>query len=97
MPLSRWKKFRARAQKKKAIQMLVLSGVVRPSHIEPRYYVPLIQLKTRNQTYAAASQGPSPGPRPKQPPTAAPTAKSSTPTWSISSSWAPLLRKTHHA
>jgi hypothetical protein len=32
-------------QKQTALQMLVLSGVIRPSHIEPRYCVPLIGLK----------------------------------------------------
>lgn len=37
---------RARAkQKRKALQMLALSGVVRPGHIEPRYSVPLLKLK----------------------------------------------------
>ena len=38
MPLLRWTCYRqTRAQKKKALQMLALSGVVRPSTIELRY------------------------------------------------------------
>lgn len=38
MPLLRWTRYRqTRAQKKKALQMLALSGVVRPGTIELRY------------------------------------------------------------
>lgn len=38
MPLARLRFYRERArQKRKAIQMLCLSGVIRPSHIELRY------------------------------------------------------------
>lgn len=38
MPLLQWARYRqTRAQKKKALQMLALSGVVRPSTIELRY------------------------------------------------------------
>lgn len=38
MPLSRWIQYRqARAQKKTALRMLALSGVIRPSTIELRY------------------------------------------------------------
>ena len=38
MPLLQWARYRqTRAQKKKALQMLTLSGVVRPSTIELRY------------------------------------------------------------
>ena len=40
MPLLRWTRYRqTRAQKKKALQMLALSGVVRPSTSELRYAV----------------------------------------------------------
>lgn len=38
MPLARLRFYRERArQKRKAIQMLALSGVIRPSHVELRY------------------------------------------------------------
>lgn len=38
MPLTPWTRYRkTRAQKKKALQMLALSGVIRPSTIELRY------------------------------------------------------------
>lgn len=40
MPLTRWTHYRqTRAQKKKALYLLALSGVVRPSTIELRYTV----------------------------------------------------------
>lgn len=42
MPLTRWIGYRESAkQKRKALQMLALSGVVRPSHVELRYTIPL--------------------------------------------------------
>ena len=42
MPLTRWAHYRqTRAQKKKALHLLALSGVVRPSSIELRYTAPL--------------------------------------------------------
>lgn len=42
MPLTQWRTYRERAkQKQKALHMLALSGVVRPSHVELRYPVPL--------------------------------------------------------
>ena len=42
MPLTRWTHYRqTRAQKRKALHMLALSGVVRPSSIELRYTTPL--------------------------------------------------------
>ncbi len=42
MPLTRWTHYRqTRAQKKKALHLLALSGVVRPSTIELRYTAPL--------------------------------------------------------
>ena len=45
MPLSRWTHYRqTRAQKKKALHLLALSGVVRPSTIELRYTAPLSHL-----------------------------------------------------
>ena len=38
MPLTRWLRYRQRrAQTKKALQMLALSGVIRPSTLELRY------------------------------------------------------------
>ncbi|MEQ1627663.1 MAG: hypothetical protein ABL965_09740 [Nitrospira sp.] len=41
MPLTRWTHYRhTRAQKKKALHLLTLSGVVRPSTIELRYTAP---------------------------------------------------------
>ncbi len=33
-------------QKRKELQMLSLSGVVRPSHIELRYTIPLLQIES---------------------------------------------------
>ncbi|MDO9116913.1 MAG: hypothetical protein Q7U39_03075 [Nitrospira sp.] len=45
MPLTRWTQYRqARAQKKKALHMLALSGVVRPSTVELRYTTPLSHI-----------------------------------------------------
>jgi|CXWL01.1.fsa_nt_gi hypothetical protein len=45
MPLSRWTHYRqTRAQKKKALHLLALSGVVRPSTIELRYTAPLSHI-----------------------------------------------------
>ena len=45
MPLSRWQAKRERAQqKRKALHMLALSGVVRPSHVELRFTVPLLKV-----------------------------------------------------
>jgi hypothetical protein len=45
MPFARWRTYRERAQqKRKAIHMLALSGVVRPSHVELRYTVPLLKV-----------------------------------------------------
>ncbi|NOS77026.1 MAG: hypothetical protein HOP35_03700 [Nitrospira sp.] len=47
MPLTRWTHYRqARAQKKKALHLLALSGVVRPSTIELRYTAPLSHIPT---------------------------------------------------
>ena len=45
MPLTRWTHYRqTRAQKKKALHLLALSGVVRPSTIELRYTAPLSHI-----------------------------------------------------
>jgi hypothetical protein len=61
MRLAQWRTRRARVkQKRTALQMLALSGVVRPSHIEPRYTVPLLKLKALNHTSAVTIVG-SPG------------------------------------
>jgi|DewCreStandDraft_4_1066084.scaffolds.fasta_scaffold133959_1 hypothetical protein len=44
MPVTRWIGSRESAkQKRKALQMLALSGVVRPSHVELRYTIPLFK------------------------------------------------------
>lgn len=41
MPLTQWTRYRqTRAQKKKALYLLALSGVVRPSTLELRYVAP---------------------------------------------------------
>lgn len=56
MPFAYWQTQRERAkQKRKALQMLALSGVVRPSHVELRYSVPLIRVRTLNQAHASAT------------------------------------------
>ena len=45
MPLTRWRLYKERAQqKRKALRMLALSGVVRPSHIELRYCIPILKI-----------------------------------------------------
>ena len=47
MPLARWRTHRERErQKQKVLQMLALSGVVRPSHVEFRYIVPILKVGT---------------------------------------------------
>lgn len=49
MPLARWRTYRERAwQKRKALRMLALSGVVRPSHVELRYTIPILKVGTSN-------------------------------------------------
>ncbi len=61
MLLAQWRTRRARAkQKRTALQMLALSGVVRPGYIEPRYSVPLIKLKELNQTHTWERPAPVP-------------------------------------
>ncbi len=45
MPLTRWTHYRQiRAQKKKALHLLALSGVIRPSAIALRYTAPLSHI-----------------------------------------------------
>ncbi len=45
MPLTRWTHYRqARAQKKRALHLLALSGVIRSSTIELRYSTPLSHI-----------------------------------------------------
>ena len=45
MTFSAWRTRRIRAQqKRKALQMLALSGVVRPSDVELRYPIPLLKI-----------------------------------------------------
>lgn len=47
MTLTPWTRYRqTRAQKKKALHLLTLSGVVRPSSIELRYTTPLFHRTT---------------------------------------------------
>ncbi len=54
MALARWRTYRERVQqKRKALRMLALSGVVRPSHIEPRYTVPLLQIRVWHHSHSA--------------------------------------------
>ena len=49
MPLARWRTYRERArQKRKTLQMLALSGAVRPSHIELRYTISILNVGTSN-------------------------------------------------
>jgi len=56
MTFSAWHTRRVRAQqKRKALQMLALSGVVRPSDVELRYPIPLIQISGTHTTPAARS------------------------------------------
>ena len=44
MPLTQWRNRRERAkQKLKVLQMLALSGVVRPGEVEIRYGIPLMK------------------------------------------------------
>ena len=49
MPLKIWRAYRMRAQqKRKAMQMLAISGVVRPSAVELRYTIPLMKMRISN-------------------------------------------------
>jgi hypothetical protein len=51
MPLRLWRAYRMRAQQnRKAMQMLALSGVVRPSEVELRYTTPLLKMRISNNS-----------------------------------------------
>ena len=56
MPLTRWTHYRqTRAQKEKALHLLALSGVVRPSTIELRYTASLSHIPTEPSCNEQAS------------------------------------------
>lgn len=56
MPFATWRTRRIRAQqKRKALQMLALSGVVRPSDVELRYPIPLIKISGTHTVPGARS------------------------------------------
>jgi hypothetical protein len=49
MPFTIWRTYRKRAQqKRKVLQMLVVSGVVRPCDVELRYTIPLLRIRASN-------------------------------------------------
>ena len=51
MPFTAWRTRRLHAQqKRKALQMLAISGVVRPSDVEMRYSIPLIKISGTHTT-----------------------------------------------
>jgi hypothetical protein len=51
MPLKIWRAYRLRLQqKRKAMQMLAISGVVRPSAVELRYTIPLMKMRISNSS-----------------------------------------------
>jgi hypothetical protein len=51
MPFKIWRAYRMRAQqKRKALQMLAISGVVRPSAVELRYTTPLMKMRISNSS-----------------------------------------------
>ena len=59
MPLTRWTHYRqTRAQKKKALHLLALSGVVRPSTIELRYTAPLSHISDEQAPVAQNTSTP---------------------------------------
>jgi hypothetical protein len=80
-------------QKRKALHLLMLSGVVRPSDVEPRYYVPLLKLKTGKVVNPPAVWEVGRPPAAKR--TISPITISKTlGTWLRPSfSWAPLFRR----
>lgn len=46
MPLRHLRMYKERTrQKRKALHMLALSGVVRPSHVELRYEIPMLNIE----------------------------------------------------
>lgn len=51
MPLKIWRAYRMRVQqKRKAMQMLAISGVVRPGAVELRYTTPLMKMRISNSS-----------------------------------------------
>lgn len=59
MPLTRWTQYRqTRAQKEKALHLLALSGVVRPSTIELRYTAPLTHTSDEQTPLAQDAAAP---------------------------------------
>ena len=55
-PFHSIKMHRARKrQVSRALQMLSVSGVIRPSHVEPRYYVQAVQLSAIHHQQARAA------------------------------------------
>ena len=52
MPLHQFRIYRARTrQKRKALRMLALSGVIRPSHVELRYAIPLLNIEDQSGAF----------------------------------------------
>ena len=67
MPLTRWRLSRERTrQKQKALHMLALSGVVRPSHVELRYSIPILKVGASLQS-APIPTAPHQSPQPQEP------------------------------
>lgn len=59
MPLTRWTHYRqTRTQKKKALHLLALSGVVRPSTIELRYTASLSSISDESTSLAQNGAAP---------------------------------------
>lgn len=51
MPLKIWRAYRMRVQqKRKAMEMLAISGVVRPGAVELRYTTPLMKMRISNSS-----------------------------------------------
>lgn len=51
MPFKIWRAYRMRAQqKRKVMQMLAISGVVRPGAVELRYTTPLMKMRISNSS-----------------------------------------------
>ncbi|WHZ29790.1 MAG: hypothetical protein OJF51_004592 [Nitrospira sp.] len=52
MLLHQFQVYRARTrQKRKALRMLALSGVVRPSHVELRYAIPFLNMEDQSGAF----------------------------------------------
>ena len=57
MPLAHWRTSLERVrQKRQALHMLALSGVVRPSHLEPRYTVPIMKGGASSTSFGVRSR-----------------------------------------